>query len=512
METSINEIEKEQAIEKAAKLDNSALFDVHRWSDYPEVNDAVAHLHTLLSTNKEFKGHTKNLKKHIKTVLLDLYVKWVTDPTMYSSFSRRKGHYTALDNRYNKLFIKYDNMVKVVDNFESEGYLEFVTGVFDRTGRRRSYVSRMRATDKLIKLIKDDFKVTPEMIEIAPDTECIILRDYDPKNKKQRDIPYSDNAITQKMRSDLTAYNNLLRRTYIDIPSGPEDGIPSKEGKKVVKIHQHDKFVRRIFSNGVFGEGGRYYGGWWQRIPSDWRSEIRIGDTPISELDYSGLHIIILYAMEGIDYWSARKSDPYTITGFESSERMRSIFKQVLLVLLNTTNKTSAVKAMRWEVNQNQDEYRWVTEEGLDFNIIVDEFLAMHAPIAKHFYSNIGVKLQNLDSIIATKIINQLTKEDIPVLCIHDSYVVTGDQVVHLMELMDEMFKETLTEQGVRGTIVAETKAMGFAPGQWEIEMTDPVSSYIKNLIENVQYDYPEWYSRFMKFKGRKLEAEYYKT
>ena len=27
-----------------------------------------------------------------------------------------------------------------------------------------------------------------------------------------------------------------------------------------------NKFVRRIFNNGTFEEGGRFYGGWWQRI------------------------------------------------------------------------------------------------------------------------------------------------------------------------------------------------------------------------------------------------------
>jgi hypothetical protein len=76
---------------------------------------------------------------------------------------------------------------------------------------------------------------------------------------------------------------------------------------------------RRIFSGGSWKSGGRFYGGWWQRLPGKWRQRIRIiDDEPIVELDYSGLHIIMLYAIEGIDYWKEFGEDPYQLgQGYE---------------------------------------------------------------------------------------------------------------------------------------------------------------------------------------------------
>lgn len=67
----------------AEQLNNSADFDVHRWSDYPEVNKAVDHLYEEFKALPEFKGKANIQKKHIKTVILDLYVKYLADPQMY---------------------------------------------------------------------------------------------------------------------------------------------------------------------------------------------------------------------------------------------------------------------------------------------------------------------------------------------------------------------------------------------------------------------------------------------
>ena len=58
--------------------EHSRPLDVHRWSDHPEVNAFVdriykEHIHQS-GTNTQIK------KKHLKVVLLDLYVAWSDDP------------------------------------------------------------------------------------------------------------------------------------------------------------------------------------------------------------------------------------------------------------------------------------------------------------------------------------------------------------------------------------------------------------------------------------------------
>ena len=51
----------------------SRLFDVHIWSDYSEVNLFV----NLIYHDRFSKSRTNNVKKkHLKKVLIDLYVAW----------------------------------------------------------------------------------------------------------------------------------------------------------------------------------------------------------------------------------------------------------------------------------------------------------------------------------------------------------------------------------------------------------------------------------------------------
>ena len=96
----MTKLSDEEREEKAKELDYSALFDVHLWSEHPEVNEAVDELYSMLLGLPDFKGNEQIRKKHVKVVILDLYVKRLTDPLMYSSYHRKKGRYTGLNERY----------------------------------------------------------------------------------------------------------------------------------------------------------------------------------------------------------------------------------------------------------------------------------------------------------------------------------------------------------------------------------------------------------------------------
>ena len=55
---------------------NSRLLDVHIWSDYPEVNEFINLIYDAYF--RQLSGKINITKKHIKIVLLDLYVAWLT--------------------------------------------------------------------------------------------------------------------------------------------------------------------------------------------------------------------------------------------------------------------------------------------------------------------------------------------------------------------------------------------------------------------------------------------------
>ena len=71
-----------------------------------------------------------------------------------------------------------------------------------------------------------------------------------------------------------------------------------KKDPKKGTVDFSKKYVRRIFNQGSFKKGGRFYGGFWQKIPREYRKFIRINYKEVVELDYSGLHINMLYAMK----------------------------------------------------------------------------------------------------------------------------------------------------------------------------------------------------------------------
>ena len=72
-------------------------------------------------------------------------------------------------------------------------------------------------------------------------------------------------AIAMALREDFMA------KTFIDIQSVDKTArIELPEGKRrrrsnrrvFANITHHDKFVRRVFNNKSFSDGGRFYGGW----------------------------------------------------------------------------------------------------------------------------------------------------------------------------------------------------------------------------------------------------------
>ena len=176
---------------KAEALDNSSLFDVHVWSsdEAKEVNDAVHIIYQQLVTDTNFNGHVNIRRKHIKTLLLDLYIKWLTDPKKYVSIYLRHEYYEKLVSRYNKLHISSTTTI-IVHALRKSGYIEFEKGHYwdplrniQEAKSKKSHVTRIRATRKLIDLIKR-VKIKPEMVERVPNIETIILRKYDFNNNK----------------------------------------------------------------------------------------------------------------------------------------------------------------------------------------------------------------------------------------------------------------------------------------------------------------------------------------
>ena len=425
---------------------HSRLLDVHRWSNHPEVNYFVDSIY-----NNYFKNNSANhsiQKKHLKLVLLDLYVAWNDDPNLNIAVHMHEGAYsngTVFNkgkSRYNELNIKVTT-VKIVHILRELDFIGFKGG-YEGSAQYAPRVSRIWATDKLIKLFKEaGFNYFD--INYYEGREVVILRDTD-----KRDIEYEDNNSIKEMRELLHQYNELLRKTFIDIQELDTPRIKLKDDKlrkkrnkpTYVNISHHDKFTRRIFNNGSFDEGGRFYGGWWQRIDSSERRRIRLNNAPNKEMDYSALHVILAYAKVNEDYWKLTDKDPYRapVDGVENPEHVRDINKLFFLLSLNASNEVSLYKAFRSELDYK--EYPYSFPDKVLAKLLKDIKL-LHPKIAHLICSGAGLELMNKDSQMVELIIKDFVKTNTPILTIHDSFIVPFGEEDRLLKLMKEAFSIT---------------------------------------------------------------------
>ena len=110
---------------------------------------------------------------------------------------------------------------------------------------------------------------------------------------------YEDTASTEKWRENLLIINKTFSKHWFDLYvkdteySGIADRINSSNEKDPIDLSK--RFLVRIFTNGSFKEGGRFYRGWWQNVPKEYRPYITIDEGVTSEYDYSQLNPHMLY-------------------------------------------------------------------------------------------------------------------------------------------------------------------------------------------------------------------------
>ena len=431
---------------------HSRFLDVHKSSDHPEVNGFVDEIFADFFNQD---GVNKRIqKKHLKTVLLDLYLAWSEDPTLNIAAHMTEGAYsdgTVFNkgkSRYNELHIK-SSTIDIVHTLHKAGLVGLKKGWQDPDGR--SFLTRIWPEKLLIKKFK---KAAFSYFDVRyqESRETIILR-----NEDKKDLEYPDTFKTKEMRLLVQRYNKLLEKTFVDIQSLdkprielPENKVRKKRKKPLyVHVSHHDKFVRRIFNNGSFDEGGRFYGGWWQRVDEDIRSKIRLNNVATVEIDFSSLHIILAYAEAEIDYWYQNTADPYDlpVRNVDDPEHCREITKLLFLLSLNASTEISLFKAFRSELDYTSYPYSFPDDVLSELLCTIKE---SHPDIVDLICSGAGLKLMNIDSAICAYVISDFVETDTPILTVHDSFIVPFGEEDRLLRLMKEGFNVVTRKTGVK--------------------------------------------------------------
>lgn len=466
-------------------LNNSRPFDVHRWSNHPEVNSFVNYLwlsgfDSLLDSIEPKRGPKplSSSKKLFKVVILDLYLCWCEDSDQCLGLSLSNGAFVA-KSRYNELHIS-KRVISIVNTLFDHGFIGLHLGT-----EGANKVTRIWPEAPLIEHFKD-VTFSHLLVGQTKDQEVIILNEKVAKDNSKsgkeeyvtKAIEYldSDHLSIPQRRDNLNKYNALLDQTYIDIGDLEQPWVlyerkgKGKGGVVSGKVHisQHRKFVKRIFYRGCWELGGRFHGGYWQQIKSNLRSKILINDQRTVEVDYSGLHVSLAYALEGLKSPQDPYALPQTLEGYTSVEQ-RSVVKALVLMAINAKSRSAAFSAFRFDQDAGSQP-KTLTNKVLSG--LLDLFLDAHPVLEKYICHDYGVKFMKLDGEITAYIINRFTAKSIPMLSVHDSYIVPYDKDQLLIEAMDDA-----TEQIVGQRLGSSYDTLGSGITQALVNQ-DPMDTY----------------------------------
>ena len=427
-------------------LNNSRPLDVHRWSDYPEVNSFVDVIHAEHFSDIPHK----KTKTHLKVILLDLYLCWLEDEEKSLGVGMSNSFYNAR-SRYNSLHLS-NHTIHVVYRLEERGLIGLWKGS-EWSGK----TTRIWASETLVKAFLDA-ALNEFMIHTHENKETIILRDTnkEPVEYKDDELPAAQAAKVTSMRQQLKEYNEALFNTFIEIPTLEKGFIENlKSGRDEVRhsISHHHKHVYRVFNNSSFDQGGRFYGGWWQNIPKRYRKDIFIEDQPTVEVDYKSLHIMLLYAKLGLDMDEELKGeDAYTINipFTRDDEEARRLGKELLLRSVNAKDEKATLNTFRnFLVNEGYGKQA-VSLKNEDLLPLIQALRDKHPKIRDSFCSGAGIHLMNLDSEIASIVLDDCLQANILPLIIHDSFIVNSFDEYVLRQIMKEAVKTVVSAADVK--------------------------------------------------------------
>ena len=423
-----------------ANLNNSRPMDVHIWSDHPEINKLVDELWSLYWSDGDSQLKRRGpkpkapKKKHLKVLLLDLYMCWKSDPTMYLAVHMSKSGWKA-DSRYNVLNLS-SKMIDIIKRLVQLDYLTFAKGFEGR-------LSRIAPSNKLI-LLFEETTLSFADIHYHIDKETIILKAGDDLERHDKGdyLEYVDTPETKRMRNVLDDYNNLLKLSHIDICSIEQpyvDRLITKgehSGKRVrVHIDNRNVFVRRVFNDNSWERGGRFYGCWWQLINREMRPYIMINGKPTVEVDYKAMHIALLFSEVGYHH----EYDPYTLDTSVfprlNDFDQRQVIKELVLMAINAKTKEKAFRAFR---SDQATGHSFKKLKNTQLEKLLKAFTNKYPELAPYLCTGKGLELMFRDSCIAEHVIEHFTKMDVPILCMHDSFIVPFDQVLELRAIMTE--------------------------------------------------------------------------
>ncbi|HMQ11637.1 MAG TPA: hypothetical protein PKC21_04965 [Oligoflexia bacterium] len=381
--------------------------------------------------NTDLKRYNRTCyRAHISLILTNLLRTYNSPYSKYLAISKNKNDYYKIPNRYTRGTISpsYSAIDEVLNFFEKKSLISRHKHYHTTFAMGRSFRTRYSLTDKLKKRFSKYFLSRTHVHRIGQ-TETIILKDKPNAYNKKRLLAYRDTPKINEWRSNVENLNSLLDQTT----------ITDAGNNKLPNI-----FFKRVFNDNCFNNktkysgkyfGGRFYCARVQNLPEAERKQLTINGNPVIELDYQAIHIHLLYQQNGKSY----TGDPYRITGIPSQHR--NMVKFIFLIALNAKSEANLFQTVHDKLktlDNYEKDYAHLSSE--DYKAYLNFIKAQHSAINHCFFTGQAKFLQYQDSHIAEEIINTFVAKGIPILPVHDSFIVPKKYKTLLERTMKKQF------------------------------------------------------------------------
>jgi len=413
------------------------------------------------------------------------------------------GAYGSKPHQLNEF--SHTAVLRVLDALESLGWIERKRGFKNRNGEN------IPTTIKAVGGLLEEFerikyvwrKITPK------NQDVIVLKNFDPKTKSKTQCIFKDNNDIRRWRKNLEFYNRFIVQHALCLSIDRhhlDEGLIKRmtnnkyqldwafgDNKKKPRIFNYLHVqLRRIFSRGSFQKGGRFYGGWWQFIPSEYRRYITINGLPTVEVDYSELHPRMMYRDANLPL---PEGDLYDLgLRYEGMEYNKNIepYKSKRKVIKTYINAMINDDRGNFKLNSRQIKIMEMNTAQLEARVIKKH------PIIKEIKGKgFGLRYQFVDSQIAEMVMMRLLGQEILCLPVHDSFICQEHHLPVLELAMHEAYEAVL------GSIPQlkdpEQFKTDFEPVYYPSGQLD--LTYMKNQSQDSQHD--EFLDTFWRFQQK---------
>jgi hypothetical protein len=261
------------------------------------------------------------------------------------------------------------------------------------------------------------FEITFNDIAPSPDQEPIVLRAAKKPGHKTADlVEYTDTPETHRLRDEMQTINAWLAQADIECT--------------LTRVNANDRYLRRIFNNGSFEEGGRLYGGFWQHLSSDDRlTTVAINDDGPVECDYGQMSLMLLYAEAGE---RPPEGDLYDLSAHGIPADCRKGIKKVIQAIINSPKLPT-----RMPGGARKHFPRKYTVKK-----VVEAVRQKHGLVFDLMTSNAGLRLFRKESDILVEVLLELKNQGIVALPIHDGLLVSDEDREKTTQTMINVFKK----------------------------------------------------------------------